>query len=91
MIAVIGHLEVDPKDRDALVATSAEAVRMARAASGCVHYAVTADSLDPERVDVAELWSTREALDAFRGDGVDDETGSLIRAFHVQEYDVAGA
>lgn len=89
MIAVIGHLEVDPNDREALVAASADAVRQARSAAGCLHYAVSADPVEPGRVDVAELWSTREALDVFRGDGVDDDTGALIRAFHVQEYEIA--
>ena len=40
-------------------------------------------------VNVAELWASRDALEAFRGDGVDDETGAHIRAFHVQEYELA--
>lgn len=88
MIAVIGHLDVASGDRDRLVGSSADAVRAARAAEGCLHFAVTTDPLDPERVNVAELWSTREAMETFRGAGVDDETGSLIRAFHVREYDI---
>lgn len=89
MIAVIGHLETDPADRDRLVTMSAEAVRLARATAGCVHFAVTADSVDLGRVDVAELWESAEALAAFRGSGPDDETGSLIRGYHVSEYAVS--
>lgn len=89
MIAVIGHLEVAAEQRADLVTSSADAVRLARAATGCLHYAVSSDPVQPDRVNVAELWASRDALEAFRGDGVDDETGAHIRAFHVQEYELA--
>ena len=88
VIIVSGHLEVDPDDRDAFVADSAEAVRLARAAPGCLDFAVSADSVDPGRVNVFERWDSTEALMAFRGDGPDDDSAARVRAFHVDQHEV---
>ena len=90
MIIVLGHLVAAAGLRDELVAASAEAVRLARAADGCLDFAVSADALDPDRVNVAERWRDRASLDAFRGSGPDDDTSALIVAFEVEEFDVTG-
>lgn len=88
MIIVTGHLVVDPADRDHQVTLSAEAVRAARATPGCLDFAVSADSCDPSRVNVAERWANRACLEEFRGSGPDDDLGSLVREFHVDEYEI---
>jgi hypothetical protein len=41
-------------------------------------------------VNVCERWTTRAALDAFRGAGPDDGLGALIREFHIREFEVEG-
>lgn len=87
MIAVLGHLEVDPADRDRLLDLSQEAVRQARTTEGCLHFAVTPDPLDPSRVDVAERWRDRPSLEAFRGAGTEGELGAAIRSAHVEEVE----
>lgn len=89
MIIVLGHLDTRPEDRDRLVELSAEAVRLARRAPGCLDFAVSADSVDPARVNVAERWASAEELGAFRGSGPQDDAGALIRDFHIGEYLVA--
>ncbi len=43
------------------------------------------------RVNVLERWESREALEAFRGDGPDDESAARILALHVHDYVVAEA
>jgi len=91
MIIVAGHLRVAAADRDDFVARSSEAVRLARAAEGCLDFAVSADPLDPERVDVYERWTDREALHAFRGEGPGDELGAMIVSADVAEFDVQPA
>ncbi|HZJ05248.1 MAG TPA: hypothetical protein VFD59_07230 [Nocardioidaceae bacterium] len=48
MIIIAGHELVDVEDRDAHVAAFADLVARARAAE-CIHVAITADSIDPER------------------------------------------
>jgi len=88
MIIVAGHLVVAAADRERFIERSREAVRLARAAPGCHDFAVSADIVDPERVNVFERWADRERLKAFRGSGPSDDIGSLVRAYHVDEYDV---
>jgi quinol monooxygenase YgiN len=88
MIIVAGYLEVRESDRDRYVADCAEAVRAARRADGCLDFAVSADAVDPGRVNVFECWETRELLLAFRGQGPDDDMRSRILRANVAEYDV---
>ncbi len=64
MIAVIGHLDVDPVHRDELVASSADLQRAVHDEPGCLVYAFAADPTDPGRIGITELWESAEALDA---------------------------
>jgi quinol monooxygenase YgiN len=89
MIIVAGHLRVRESDRDRYVADCAAAVTAARAAEGCLDFAVSPDVADPGRVNVFERWRSRELLDAFRGAGPDDDTRDRIVAFDIAEYEVA--
>lgn len=86
MIIVAGHLRVT--DRDAFLAHSRHAVALARDAAGCHDFAVSGDLVDPERVNVFERWSDRDALHAFRGDGLDDDLSALVSSADVREFEV---
>jgi len=88
MIIVTGHLVVAPEERDRVVELSREAVVAARATTGCIDFAVSTDSAEPDRVNISERWTDREALDRFRGSGPEGEVGGLIRSFAVDEYEV---
>lgn len=88
MIIVTGHLVVAPEERDRVVELSREAVVAARATTGCIDFAVSTDSAEPDRVNISERWTSREALDRFRGNGPEGGVGGLIRSFAVDEYDV---
>lgn len=88
MIIVAGHLVVAAADREGFIAKSSEAVRLARAANGCHDYAVSADAVDPDRVNIFERWEDAASLGAFRGSGPSGDIGSLIKSFHVSEFDV---
>jgi heme-degrading monooxygenase HmoA len=87
MIIVAGHLVVDPDARARYLAGCADAVRAARAAPGCLDFALGADLLDPARVNVFERWASRAALTAFRGDGPSDGQLDAIRGFAIEEFD----
>ncbi len=92
MIAVLGHLVVDPENRDSFLAVSLGAIQAARRTPGCLHFTVTADPVEPAWVAIAELWSSRAELEAFRSSpsGEDDANPfAYVREFHVTEYDVA--
>jgi quinol monooxygenase YgiN len=88
MIIVAGYLRVAARDREAYLAHSREAVALARSAAGCHDFVVAADPLDPERINIYERWSNREALRAFRGDGPGDELNSLILNAEIDECDI---
>jgi quinol monooxygenase YgiN len=89
-LIVAGRLHLDPADRDAFVRDAHRAVRAARSAPGCLDFALTADSVDPGRVDVYERWASEEALLAFRGSGPDDATAVRILDADVRRYTVSG-
>lgn len=92
VLIVAGHLVLDPEDRDAHVVMSTGAVRLARQAPGCLDFAVSADPLDPTRVNVFERWARPEDLDAFRatsGAPEDEPVDfSRIRHFEIEQYSV---
>ncbi|SEF18932.1 putative quinol monooxygenase [Jiangella alba] len=66
MIIIAGHELVAADERDAFVAAFRGLVTRARGTDGCVHIAITADSVDPERVNVVEVWRDADALKAWR-------------------------
>ncbi|MEJ2864938.1 putative quinol monooxygenase [Actinomycetospora flava] len=66
MLIIAGHVRVDPERRDALVAEFADLVRRARAAPGCLDVAITADSVDPGRINNVERWASQADLDHWR-------------------------
>lgn len=66
MIIITGHELVEAEQRDALVAAFRGLVTRARESDGCIHIAFTADSVDPERVNMVEVWRDAEALKKWR-------------------------
>lgn len=88
MIVVTGHLTVEPRDRAAYLESCREVVAQARRAPGCLDFAVGADLVDPGRVNVAERWVDRPALEAFRAGGPSGDQQQMIRAAAVDELDV---
>jgi quinol monooxygenase YgiN len=90
MVIVAGHIVVDPQERDDYLSGCVEVVRQARRAAGCLDFALSADLVDPGRVNIFERWESQAAVEAFRGSGPSDEQGSAIRAASVAEYDVEG-
>ena len=66
MVIVAGHIMVDPEQRESMVAGSMSIVEKARGTDGCLDFAMTADLLDPGRVNRFELWESQAAVKAFR-------------------------
>ncbi|MFC5727899.1 MULTISPECIES: putative quinol monooxygenase [Nocardioides] len=89
MIVVAGHLLLDPDARNDYLAGCREVVEQARAADGCLDFAISADLVDRRRINVLERWSSAAALEAFRGAGTSDDQASVVRRLSVAEYDVA--
>lgn len=66
MIIIAGHELVDAQQRDEHVAAHRDLVLRARAFDGCMHVAITADSVDPERINSVEVWRDAEVMDEWR-------------------------
>jgi quinol monooxygenase YgiN len=87
MIIVSGYLTVAPAERGTYLDGCAEVVRLARAADGCLDFALGADLVDPARINVYERWAGTEELQAFRGSGPDDGQQAAILGADVREFD----
>jgi quinol monooxygenase YgiN len=90
VVIVAGYSIVDPAQRDAYLSGCADVVRQARRAPGCLDFALSADLLEPGRINIFERWESQAAVEAFRGCGPSDEQGAAIVSAAVAEYDVAG-
>ncbi|MGY1633131.1 antibiotic biosynthesis monooxygenase [Geodermatophilus sp. SYSU D01186] len=91
MIIVAGTLTVRPEDRPDYLAGCRTVVEQARSAPGCLDFAISADLLEPGRIDVFERWRTRAELEAFRGAGPSDGQAAVLLRADVAEYEVAQA
>jgi len=66
MIIIAGYTRIDAEKRDATVKAFSGMVERARAYEGCLDFSVSADSVDPERLNLFERWRDRATLDAWR-------------------------
>ena len=89
MVIVAGHIIVEPDQRESYLASCVTVVEQARRAAGCFDFAITADLIDPGRVNILERWESQAAVEAFRSSGPSDEQGAAMLSTSVSEYDVA--
>ncbi|MFI9405966.1 putative quinol monooxygenase [Nocardia sp. NPDC052316] len=91
MLIIAGYAEVDPDRRDAYVSAFHDLLRRCRAAPGCLDCAITADPVDPARVNVFELWDTAAHMEAWRSVANAPDPGIAIKNNHVLKYTVTDA
>lgn len=89
MIIVAGWLRVDAAAREEYVLSCRSVVQAARLTRGCIDFCVSADLIEPDRVNVFERWETADAVEGFRGSGPSAEQHSVINAASVIQYEVA--
>ena len=89
MLIISGYLIVDAADRDTYVTDSVKTVEQARRAAGCLDFTITADTIDPGRINIYERWETDSELADFRGSGPDDETNARILNADVHKYRIS--
>jgi quinol monooxygenase YgiN len=77
MLIVSGQLFLRPGTRDQFLACCEPSIRMARRAPGCLDFAVSADTIEPDRANVYEAWTDAQSLLAFRETGADDPSGRV--------------
>ena len=86
MVVIAGHYRVDEDQRDEVITAFEDLVRRARAADGALHIAITADSADPERVNMIEVWRDAEALDRWRQQANCPDVDVEMRDMHIARY-----
>jgi quinol monooxygenase YgiN len=87
MVIIAGHVLVEEAERDDHVKAHSDLVSRCRAFDGCIVVAITADSVDPRRVNILEIWRDAETLDSWRGRANAPETGVEPIEMQVQRYD----
>ena len=87
-VIVAGALFLDPADRERYLRDCAAVVEQARAAPGCVDFALSPDLVEADRINVFEHWRTDADLRAFRGAGPDAGQAALLREVRVDEHRV---
>ena len=80
---------VEPQQRADYLAACVPVVAQARAAAGCLDFAITGDLVDPGRVNVFERWESQGAVEAFRSGGPSDDQSAEMLSAAVAEYDIA--
>jgi quinol monooxygenase YgiN len=88
MVIVAGHLVVEPQKRASYLEICIGVVEQARGAPDCLDFAISADLVEPGRINIFERWESREAVEAFRGSGPSDEQQAAILSASVAEYGV---
>lgn len=91
MIIVSGRLYVEPAAREEYLAGCQEIVAQARVADGCLDFSISADLLEPGRINIYERWESDEHLTRFRGSGPDSGQTVQILDAEVLRYQISGA
>ena len=65
IVIVAGHITVEPQQRESYLAGCVSVVERARGVAGCLDFAITADPIDPGRVNIFERWESQTALETF--------------------------
>src|SRR5262249_39669563 len=65
IVIVAGHITVDREQRESYLAGSVSVVDEARAAAGCLDFAITPDLIALGRVNPVEHWESQTAVKAF--------------------------
>ena len=89
MVIVAGHVTVEPQQREAYLAGCVPIVERARAAAGCLDFAMTADLIDPGRMNLFERWESQAAVKNFRRRAPRNKSAAAMLTASVAEYDVA--
>jgi quinol monooxygenase YgiN len=63
MVIVAGHITVGPQQRESYLAGCVSIVALARGAADCLGCAISADLIDPGRVNIFERWESQAALE----------------------------
>lgn len=87
MIIIAGYLLVDEAHRDRYVDAHRDLVDRARAFDGCIDLSISADTVDPRRVNNFEVWRDSEVLGSWRGQAGVPDHGIELHGGAMKRYD----
>jgi quinol monooxygenase YgiN len=90
-IIVSGWLRVADAERDRYLAGCREVINAARSSDGCIDFHLSADPIEPDRINVFEQWESVGAVEAFRGSGPSDEQTASLRDASVWQHEIASS
>ena len=85
----LAGIRVESAARASYLGGCVDVVVAARAAPGCIDFHLSADPIEPGRINVFEQWATVAAVEAFRGSGPSDDQQDLVLGAHVEQHEVA--
>ena len=88
MVIIAGMIYIEARLRDRHVASMAEFVRDTRTKPGCLDFAMSADPVEPGRVNLYERWDSEEQLEAFRATAAPPEAVAEILAEDVMKFQI---
>jgi quinol monooxygenase YgiN len=91
MVIVAGFLRVDPDARGQYLRECTEVIRAAREAAGCIDFHLSADPIEPGRINIFEQWESIAAVEAFRGSGPSGDQQAAVLDAQVTQYEVANS
>ena len=89
MIIVSGWLRVQEHERAAYLDGCVDVVRPAREAPGCHDFAISADPVDADRINVYERWASGDDVERFRGSGPDSDQQVQIQDAEVLRHEIS--
>jgi len=90
-VIVAGKVFVDAGERDRFVDAHQEIVRRARECPGCLDVSISADPVEPGRVNIFEYWESEEVLDAWRAVSPRPATSVAIEVVEVLKHQVSSS
>lgn len=87
-VIIAGWFTVDPSKRDEVVKAHEDLVKRAWQAPGCLDLAITADPVDPARINNFEFWQSEEDLDSFRAVANPPKAITPILCTEMQKHEI---
>jgi len=89
MLIVSGKLYVAPDSRDDYLASCLPVIEQARVAPGCLDFTLSADLIEPGRINVYERWESDTELEVFRGSGPSGGQAAQILDASMAKYRIS--
>lgn len=87
-IVVAGFCTVDPSKRDQVLASFKDLILRARNATGCLDMAISADTVDPARINTFELWASQRDWNAWRKVAKSPRRVAKLTVVDVQKHEI---